>query len=755
MQKKLFIFIIFVSLAFYSCLDYNLPDKIELEIEGSIGLPVKTSTSDWGAMMAKTLKNAFSGSMEEMGEGIEVYNVNYGQDFQAFCVYIPIKISDSLNPHDYLDGINLKESEKALDINEPIEVPSFKDHLLINETITILSDGKINIPDLSGNSLEFSEEFLHAQIAEGSLTISIYDGNGIQVIQPNYNLNINQASYTDSYGTTYKGFSEPATTITQEDKSLADKNINKNPISISGTITINNTSGGESQGTLKITMNISKYKELDWDFSNISDKLKADPVSLADAAAKMNWLEFDKCYDGNNEPYKDENGEPTKGIGININFTDLSDELKLKMSVGCSDLHIDETKQEDLHQGNNIFGNRYALKGITPSSEERKRLQLVDPGKVGDLNFSIKLIPNKPNNVLHIEDIEAGQTLNIKGEANFFLNWTQAGINMKEALSAELDGNGNFTGSFPDTTKEEPIDLSMLNEYLEGFSFKEITAAAYLSGPNKTIEKLSESRLEITAHYLDADQYLIMEQQPITLEKKHVIIQGNPDYLDKIDKDGNGTYKKEELPPDGNPLIDFEKIINAMPKDLSFSYKLEDIPPEMPVTPDMFEDENDEAHDILATVILLINMELTAGDDVVLTNGSKGGRIRFPDMFNGREDLLGRQADENNKPEDSVFTSLGVSHIGLTIDFSDSFFSGGNLFIEKNPILFPEGIHLDGSKIAINIKNEEFEKIKNNIIHPDFRLEFEKGEKVTIPRKIGLTSVKIEAKGKNSLVLDF
>jgi hypothetical protein len=100
-----------------------------------------------------------------------------------------------------------------------------------------------------------------------------------------------------------------------------------------------------------------------------------------------------------------------------------------------------------------------------------------------------------------------------------------------------------------------------------------------------------------------------------------------------------------------------------------------------------------------------------------------------------------------------------VGYINFSVDFSSAFFTGGRLFIEKNndsykPRLFPEGVRLDGSKIALNIRNKEFEILREYFINPDLRLEFSKGATITIPRVMGLVSVNIEAKGKNTLTLD-
>jgi hypothetical protein len=69
--------------------------------------------------------------------------------------------------------------------------------------------------------------------------------------------------------------------------------------------------------------------------------------------------------------------------------------------------------------------------------------------------------------------------------------------------------------------------------------------------------------------------------------------------------------------------------------------------------------------------------------------------------------------------------------------------------------LFPPGIPMNGWRISVNITNKDLEMVRNNFINPDLRLEFGSGGKVAIPRNIGLTTLTIEAKGKNTLTLDF
>jgi hypothetical protein len=799
MKKKLAMFIIPVFLAFHSCLDYSLPSQIELEVEGSIDLPIKISTSSWGSLLTDPLKDAFSGGIPD-GIGVEIFNVNYGQDTQAFCVSIPIKISNSLNPNDHMKGIT-DLTKDTLKIEQSVDAPSFNnlplDCPIKNDSLPFpvppgggtvtYSDGiELSIfpsPKVIPLGSSVSEAFLHTLIKEGDFDIELdLSDGGITLDEDEftktYNIVISQAPDGDSPGSSisdpYYGlaYSNSASVL----QNLNGQNINKNDIEISGKIilrpktgsfTVTKKPGGNDDlaGNLNIKMDIKKLSKLDidWDKMSISDELKdPDPVPLADAAKYLNWIEFDKCE-------VNEEGEPTKGIGINVSFTKFINGLE--MGIECSKLFLFDNAKP-IEKSNNVFGNKEALIGD-------KRLQLDNPAD-NELKFHITLSP-VGGRVLHLdEDMEAGKPLKIEGEAKLFQNWKSAQVNMIEALKYSKDGynNGIFKGKFPDKEKkEDPIDLSLLDDYIKGFSMLKgnIIAAAYLSGPDKTINKpylldgIDPSVLlkaEYTTPALNNPVSLtVLERNPsnrIMLEEKHIDIANDDDYTYEV-KNGDKTYriyKRPNLPPFENDFTDgFLEIINARPENLVFQYDVT-LPPTIDILKEYFFDDNNNPlpNDILATIVFLMHLKLTA-------TGENGGQIKYPGMFgDDQKDLLGRESLE----EGSMFTSVNVDYLRLAVDFAGTFFTGGNLFIEKDskknsyknnavytPVLFPGGIPVDGRSLAINITNEHFDIVRKNFINPDFWLNFEKGGEVTIPKNIGLTSVKIEAKGKSSVKLDF
>ena len=799
MKIKFAIFIIPVFFAIFSCLDYSLPKQVTLEAEVSIGIPIKTATVNWGAVLADVLKDAFAGDIKE-GIGVEIYNVNHGQNVQGFCVNIPMQISNPLNPNDYMEGIadKIKMDMKwnidpviapsfddfkfsydvdDYDVNQdlPIPIPSGEDTFIVPRDASIT----IKIPETPKN-LNYGDGFLHALIEEGHFNINMDLSQG-NVILPDgqfteeYNIIIVQEDDVPPY----YGLSHPSTrlTLTSATQSLKGNNINRKQISISGTVTLRPTPGGGTikithpdqapllKGKVEITIDLTKFAELDWDSTAMSANLNPEPVSLADVKQYMNWIEFDEC---GVDPVT---GEPTKGIGVDMYFEEIIPGLQMK--IICGDLSINEGNQnpKPLIKGHNAFGNNEAMK-------LNKRLQLASPPVgpdapykvVSDLQFYITLSPAGGSNVLHLTNLTAGQTL-IKGEARLFYFWESAEVNMTAALKLSKSASV-YTGTFP-KEDQDPIDLSMLDDYIPGFSIDVRQAAAYLSGPDGTINNdyVVNPRVLITALYSSIDPPGIPvieknQKDKIILEKKHVVFRTgdgdntvyNPEYIKKTGS--YISYIQNKLPPDGNDfMINFEQIINApsRPKDLRFHYMME-LPPTIVVTPEMFFDDKKQTvpHDIFANIIVLMYLSLKADN---------GGRIQYPDMFSDDPgDLFGRESLD----DDSMFSLLNdVDYIRLAIDFAGDLFTGGNLFIERDseknkyknnavytPVLFRDGIPLNGRRLAVDITGSKINTIRDTYpIIPDFWVEFKPGAAITIPRNMGLTSIKIEAKGRYKLDL--
>jgi hypothetical protein len=477
-----------------------------------------------------------------------------------------------------------------------------------------------------------------------------------------------------------------------------------------------------------MNMSIKKIDEMDYYFKNIADtlkdELKCKPVLLTPVAEYLNWISFDK----------------RNSIGINLEFEDETrDEIieALAMSVGCDALDFNDDPQ-DLDRSN-MFGNEEKFTLYLKDNIDNK-----DP--VEELIFDITLYPSgKNNNVLHLTNLIPGGELRIIGNPKLVLDWPEAQVKTQKILEFSVqEGDELFKGEFP---KTEHIDLSISDDYnghFDGFEFMQehIKASVYLSGPDKMIQSIISTfqpTLSLTAQY-DRKPLSIIPLKLIELDAKRVDIANNKDYTYK-DKNENIIYRRAELPHTSLENFNFVDILNTRPADLFFKYEVK-LPPKINVKPEMFKDDNDKVDpEITVTLILLIHLELKA---------RPGAWIKYSDMFNGQTDLFGRR----DPKEYSVFNLLDEGSIKFAVNFADAFFTGGNLFIEKKPMLFREGIPVNGKTIVIDILKDDYDFIKENLIDPDFKLEFKEGGKITIPRNIGVTSITIKAKGRGDIPLD-
>jgi len=90
-----------MGLFIYSCSDLILPKQVE--VKGTLNLPISVGAANLGSMLAEKIKNAF---LEDI-QGAKVYEVDYtGQTIQTFCIYLPIEITEDINPSHFLKTID-------------------------------------------------------------------------------------------------------------------------------------------------------------------------------------------------------------------------------------------------------------------------------------------------------------------------------------------------------------------------------------------------------------------------------------------------------------------------------------------------------------------------------------------------------------------------------------------------------------------------------------------------------------------------
>jgi hypothetical protein len=139
---------IVVSLSFYSCSDLILPKRVE--ITGAVNLPVQTGMANFGDILTDMLTEAFSS--QKTGDetlSIEVFEVNHDDlEVQTFCIYVPVEMTENLNPNDFLKTINKQLHDGMSTEPKPVEIeipiPNF---FFGNDEIEIPLD-IIKIPDI-------------------------------------------------------------------------------------------------------------------------------------------------------------------------------------------------------------------------------------------------------------------------------------------------------------------------------------------------------------------------------------------------------------------------------------------------------------------------------------------------------------------------------------------------------------------------------------------------------------------------------
>jgi hypothetical protein len=443
------------------------------------------------------------------------------------------------------------------------------------------------------------------------------------------------------------------------------------------------------------------------DLSEANDLIKIPSISLEEISRYVLSIDFDEC-----------DGTTSSGIGINFNITEIIPGIR--MTLKCEELGINESKI--LEQGDNIFGNSTALTGDDA---------FLKGGGHNTLNFEIELKSAATNsNFLPVSTAgyTAGKEITMfNGEIDFFNNWKKATIDMHEAVK----GQEGLTGVFPQDL-EDGFDLSELGGYIEGFTFEGLEARMYMSG--SPIRGLRPN-LKLYARYNDVEELLYngsleIDSVPLALDDHYIT---------------NECYNSQHLPgvQDGIPqfVINKETLANifiTMPEGLFFGYEIE-LGDTVDVYPDFFDDPTEfDSSKIAPALLIMLPLKLTATMD--------NSTISIPDMFGNMKDLLDR-----DKPEE-LFSSMDIKTLTLTVEFLESIFSGGSLFLdgnkETNPLLFyPDGIKLKGRKMTVSFDNTQRKIVEEQLIKPNIWMKFKKDDEVVIPKHLGLISIGFEIGG--------
>jgi hypothetical protein len=769
LRKKLIpVICLILAVLPFSFTDCALPN---VEVKASIGLPIRIAANDWGKAVANTLQKAFYNKEIDPGEealefSAEVYDVNYADlEEQTFLIHLHSEMSDSLDPSDYLEKIEfLKRRDGNSDDNYKID-STIDPSLLQKITLPVIQSyapylggsGPIlfNVPP-SEIPLGVDEGFLRAKIAEGSITIDmeLYNGStstpplAESSYNPTYNIRLEQD--TIQKDVPYEGLS-------CDIGPLNGQFINHNDINVGGNISLQLTGVPFSSALLiaelSITINVEKIESLDWLIDKIIPQIK--PVSFEKVTPYVNHIVY-------------EEGE----IGVQFDFEETIDGIEMALECEALELEGDVfqqlVKNTPVKFSNNRHGTlwlNYCRPDDDPEGpegpEEYDPLPFMSEPleeKGNELDFKLVLQGNR-GSVLHIENPEA--PLRIKGTAVFFhQNWERAQLNMIAIIKAAPDEDtGKYMGSIPNKKDNDPLNLSVLTKYIEGFTFTADTIARmHVRGPSGVIEnnqgRDERPTLKFGAEFLWDDPTNKPPKEDIysgklELKKEEILIPSSDLNIEKINEDRiYKTYTKKTLPSadisfDISP--GFLKVMNHHPQKLYFNYDL-GLPDVLTVYPEDFDDDGTLQKHITTTIMIMLHLKLFVA-------GPGPGIIKVPELFKeSPDDLFGRESLE----EESIFDSIEIDHLKLSIDFIEPFFEGGVLYLEQEgnrKKIFPNGIKLDGIKTVIYISRDENpeinEIIKDNLIAPEFRVVFEEKDKtITVPRNIGLDNIKLEVKGK-------
>jgi hypothetical protein len=773
MRKKYLVLLgaVLIGLAFHAC---SMPDKINkpktIKVKGNLDydLLLNAANIDLSKMFIDMIREQLTDISEYFT--LDVWEVDYGnkQKEQAFLLKLSTTLTNSLNPGTYLNGAGFKIddalSSDPFDIDYSIEMDPIEIKKTVGKDLSFLGEpGDVVTITAGSPSIEIPETtfdendtgFLHAVIEEVDFKIEFVDDPG--------GLTENDLEFTFTASQDPDGFYSGLTGSSLSPGDLEGKTINRKALSFSeGNIKIKPGTTLKIPGTqtmnLTVTMNIKKLKDVKWDFAKVSEQFQEEeefpPYSLAEPAKYVKELDFDRCND---------TGE--QGIGLIARFEKIIPGLAL--TVSCDDIGVYNVTNALVEKEDIVFGNKNG-------KEEFQLEKYKEDAEY--LEYELALKPASDTDVLEIPELTLGEPLELIGTVKFFHHWTKAILYTQEIIKFANISEDDFRGDIPDVNNDEeaeaPIDLSMMTKYFEGgFTIDGIKAEIYLSGPKKTLPH--EPEIEFSAK-------LFMEDLPPVSLGESLYIgplrMGPPPSLPPL----NEHYRSRTLPQTAENGMNIngtafesllETIISKPPDNLYFQYRL-DLEETLTITPDMFDDD-DEAEEITADVLVLLPLKLKAGDD--------GLRFLFDEYIGDQSDIFGRE-----KPgEKTDFSNMNISTLHVSLEFPEQIFSGGRIFLFTDRVaevkeeteeeteevivkergvdpLFPHGIPLGGKNsksIKINVSDGRLTKIlgstkDSRLLVLDPFVEFDKGNTITIPRNAGLIRIKVGFSGDYTINTD-
>jgi len=337
--------------------------------------------------------------------------------------------------------------------------------------------------------------------------------------------------------------------------------------------------------------------------------------------------------------------------------------------------------------------------------------------------------------------------MDIYSEVFIVDKWQEAEIDMQAVM--RRSDNDEPEGTLPDKG-EDAINLSEFNKYMHGIIFDGgVQAKLFMGGPNKLIEKL-KPKLNFSAQW---------EDENLVLQEEHMLRGVDMKVGDKLPKmpeknpKGEYVYYGVDLPLPGQGHVltgSFNRIITSFPSYLYFRYAMIFPGADNPLTvyPDTFDDvEEDDDSKMKGLLVMLMPMEFIA---------EPGGYFAIPsDVFGGSDngkDFFGR----TNPQDKSLFTGIHIKSLGMRMDFDGSLFKGSYLHFDRDDLLFgPDGISAGNENgLRITFTGEQQRIIDENLIYPDIKFVYPRGEKFNIGKYSLPLRIVVSASGSITVDLD-
>jgi hypothetical protein len=562
--------------------------------------------------------------------------------------------------------------------------------------------------------LDDDNYFVHAIIGSGTIDFDIgnsQDDNPSEFLNFTLSphLSLSQAGYFYN-GASYSGLDKDDDGVSLD---LQEVNPNDLEIKSSSYLTLESDHAyfefsdtdlekGETTLLIKPELKIERFDLVHIDVNNqlggLSPEIK--PILLTDAAKYISSIVYDEI-----------------GVQLDCGEVRLPGGLKMQIMVKEENLGIN-------HPGGAVYKDVEEGASITFTSAPATETEVIlkGPGAVEYLEFEVDI------KLLGAEDTEI--TLNDSGpkvialknlspndKAAFKVELNPSLINKWSRMTIDASEIDAFDGEFP--TDGDGINLSLMNDFLNGFIIEGIEAKLYIHGPTAFFALGPDINVEMvyTSNEVDVSKNLVLRP----LDSGDAAAQFKPDEYE-------GEYTASDLPLNGIDL-DLANLFTDLPSGLRFKYS---------ISWGKITVQNNKEYDFDEP----LGVEILLKFPLKLKAGPGGAKIAFPDMFKDKPDLFDRE-----KPDDSSMLDW-INSLRLNITMNKSVFDGGKLYMKDSNNALYEGIvfPLSGTSLGLDIKGNDLAYINKTIPYlPEIGLEFGPDAEIKIPRGLGALRLDFDA----------